>query len=118
MSGLVTMGSISFDIAFVAGKNRVPYPAAGNRHFLITDIARSFPKRYFCELKRADSLAATYESTPSLDKRVPFSDSVIAVFEADDIILAKILTNLHLDDLYWFIASIGQSMFALDRNIR
>ena len=34
-SGLVSTGSISFGIALVAGKNLVPYPAAGNRHFFI-----------------------------------------------------------------------------------
>lgn len=112
------MGSISFGIAFVAGKNRVPYPAAGNRHFLITDIAQSFPKRYFCELKKAGSLAAHYESSPSMNRIVSSSDSVIAVFEADDIILAKIPAYLNLDDLYRFITSISQSMFAPDRNIR
>ena len=37
-NGLVKTGSISFGIALVAGKNLVPYPAAGNRHFLICDI--------------------------------------------------------------------------------
>jgi hypothetical protein len=46
------MGSISFGMAFVAGKNRVPYPAAGNRHFLITGIAQSFRNRYFFEFKK------------------------------------------------------------------
>ena len=111
------MGSISFGIALVAGKNRVPYPAAGNRHFLITDIAQSFLERVFCEFKKAGSLAAAYESTLNLDEIVPFSDSVVAVFEADDIILAKIFTNLNLDDLYWFITGIGQPMFATDRYI-
>jgi hypothetical protein len=30
MSGLSTIGSISFGLALVAGKNRVPRPATGN----------------------------------------------------------------------------------------
>jgi hypothetical protein len=34
-SGLVNTGNISLGMALVAGKNRVPYPAAGNKHFLI-----------------------------------------------------------------------------------
>jgi hypothetical protein len=34
-SGLLRIGSISFGTAFVAGRNRVPNPAAGNRHLLI-----------------------------------------------------------------------------------
>src|SRR4026207_572561 len=33
MSGLSTSGSISFGCAFVAGRNRVPRPAAGNTAF-------------------------------------------------------------------------------------
>ena len=40
--GLVRIGSISFGIALVAGKNRVPYPAAGKRHFLINFITYIF----------------------------------------------------------------------------
>ena len=36
--GFVRIGSISFGTALVAGRNRVPYPAAGKRHFLINDI--------------------------------------------------------------------------------
>ncbi len=36
MTGLSTTGSISFGIAFVAGRKRVPNPAAGNTAFLIT----------------------------------------------------------------------------------
>jgi hypothetical protein len=35
MAGLSTTGSISFGIAFVAGKNRVPSPAAGITAFVI-----------------------------------------------------------------------------------
>jgi hypothetical protein len=35
MVGLSTMGSISFGCAFVAGKNRVPKPAAGMTAFVI-----------------------------------------------------------------------------------
>src|SRR5437867_40956 len=33
MTGLSTSGSISFGCAFVAGRNRVPHPAAGNTAF-------------------------------------------------------------------------------------
>jgi hypothetical protein len=33
--GLVSIGSISLGAAFVAGRKRVPYPAAGKRHLLI-----------------------------------------------------------------------------------
>jgi hypothetical protein len=33
MSGLSTIGSISFGMAFVAGKKRVPRPATGNMAF-------------------------------------------------------------------------------------
>jgi hypothetical protein len=35
MAGLSTTGSISFGMAFVAGKNRVPSPAAGITAFVI-----------------------------------------------------------------------------------
>ena len=118
MRGLVTIGSISFGIAFVAGKNRVPYPAAGNKHFLITDMARSFPKRVFGELLKAVSIAVTCESTSSLGYIDQFSDPVIAVFETDNIILAKIFTHLNLDDFYWLVTGIGQSMFTPNWNIR
>ncbi|AAP77176.1 hypothetical protein HH_0579 [Helicobacter hepaticus ATCC 51449] len=31
----MSMGNISLGIAFVAGKNLVPYPAAGKRHLFI-----------------------------------------------------------------------------------
>jgi hypothetical protein len=34
-NGLVKIGSISLGTALVAGKKRVPYPAAGNKHFFI-----------------------------------------------------------------------------------
>jgi len=118
MRGLVTIGSISFGIAFVAGKNRVPYPAAGNRHFLMTDIAQGFRKRVFRELKKAISLIAASESTSSFGYIDPFSDPVIAVFETDDIVLSKIFTNLNFNDFYRFSTGIGQSMFTSDRNIR
>ena len=101
------MGSISFGIALVAGKNRVPYPAAGNRHFLITDITQSFRKWYFCEFEKAVSLAENRESTSSLDYRDSFSDSITAIFETDDIILAKIVANLNLNDFDWLITGIG-----------
>jgi hypothetical protein len=33
MRGFETIGIISLGMAFVAGKKRVPYPAAGNKHF-------------------------------------------------------------------------------------
>jgi hypothetical protein len=36
--GLVRIGSISFGIDLVAGKKRVPYPAAGKRQILIEDF--------------------------------------------------------------------------------
>jgi hypothetical protein len=35
IKGLVSIGSISLGTALVAGKKRVPKPAAGKRHFLI-----------------------------------------------------------------------------------
>src|SRR5258708_39744605 len=38
MSGLSTSGSISLGCAFVAGRNRVPNPAAGNTAFLTLGI--------------------------------------------------------------------------------
>ncbi|WP_321791756.1 hypothetical protein [Burkholderia pyrrocinia] len=45
MSGLSTTGSISFGLALVAGKNRVPRPATGNTAFvtfnMISDSIRS-----------------------------------------------------------------------------
>ena len=47
MVGLSTMGSISFGVAFVAGRKRVPYPAAGITAFrigcLVIYIAPRFP---------------------------------------------------------------------------
>src|SRR6185369_2771175 len=39
--GMSTMGSISFGIAFVAGRNRVPSPAAGMTAFRMLTPARS-----------------------------------------------------------------------------
>jgi hypothetical protein len=42
MSGLLTIGNISLGIDFVAGRNRVPYPAAGNRHFLMLVMTSLF----------------------------------------------------------------------------
>src|SRR5215510_12659948 len=36
MSGLSTIGSISFGLALVAGRNRVPRPATGNTAVLIS----------------------------------------------------------------------------------
>ena len=33
--GLLSIGSISLGIALVAGRKRVPYPAAGKRHLFI-----------------------------------------------------------------------------------
>jgi hypothetical protein len=39
MSGLSTTGSISFGLALVAGRNRVPRPATGNTAVLITVFA-------------------------------------------------------------------------------
>ena len=33
--GFVSIGSISLGTALVAGRKRVPYPAAGNKHLLI-----------------------------------------------------------------------------------
>src|SRR5688500_13939133 len=44
MIGLSTRGSISFGWAFVAGRNRVPRPAAGKTAFLTTD---GIPQSYF-----------------------------------------------------------------------
>src|ERR1700683_4677339 len=44
MMGLSTSGSISFGCALVAGKNRVPRPAAGNtalRTFMVIDTRQS-----------------------------------------------------------------------------
>jgi hypothetical protein len=38
MTGLSTIGSISFGCAFVAGRKRVPNPAAGMIHFVIFHI--------------------------------------------------------------------------------
>jgi hypothetical protein len=38
MSGLSTTGSISFGLALVAGKKRVPRPATGNTAVRITDF--------------------------------------------------------------------------------
>src|SRR6185436_2922355 len=38
ISGLSTIGSISFGLAFVAGRNRVPSPATGNTAFVIFRI--------------------------------------------------------------------------------
>jgi hypothetical protein len=35
INGFVRTGNISLGIALVAGKKRVPYPAAGKRHFEI-----------------------------------------------------------------------------------
>ena len=43
MVGLSTMGSISFGMAFVAGRNRVPNPAAGMTAFLMCFIVTPFP---------------------------------------------------------------------------
>ena len=40
--GLVNIGSISLGTALVAGRNRVPQPAAGKRHFLIIFLLLSF----------------------------------------------------------------------------
>src|SRR5512141_1813690 len=42
ISGLSTMGSISFGLALVAGRNRVPSPATGNTAFVILRIATPF----------------------------------------------------------------------------
>ena len=42
--GLSTIGNISFAIAFVAGKNLVPNPAAGITAFLTFIYIRSFKK--------------------------------------------------------------------------
>src|SRR6185295_232794 len=39
ISGLSTIGSISFGLALVAGRNRVPSPATGNTAFVIFRIA-------------------------------------------------------------------------------
>src|SRR5882757_11107417 len=41
ISGLSTTGSISFGLALVAGRNRVPRPATGNTAFVIFRIAGS-----------------------------------------------------------------------------
>jgi hypothetical protein len=38
MSGLSTTGSISFGLALVAGRKRVPRPATGNTAVRITDL--------------------------------------------------------------------------------
>jgi hypothetical protein len=40
MRGLSTTGIISFGLALVAGKNRLPKPATGNTAFVIARIAR------------------------------------------------------------------------------
>src|SRR5712672_2009573 len=42
MTGLSTSGSISFGCAFVAGRNRVPRPAAGKTAFRIGDVLEFF----------------------------------------------------------------------------
>src|SRR3990172_9099300 len=42
INGLSTTGSISFGLALVAGRNRVPMPATGNTALVITFIATSF----------------------------------------------------------------------------
>ncbi len=39
ISGLSTIGSISFGLALVAGRKRVPRPATGNTAFVIFRIA-------------------------------------------------------------------------------
>jgi hypothetical protein len=49
--GLSTIGNISFGIAFVWGKNRVPKPAAGITAFLILPIMQ--PSFLIKVLKRA-----------------------------------------------------------------
>jgi hypothetical protein len=41
MAGRSTTGSISFGIAFVAGRNRVPSPAAGMTAFVMWVTMRS-----------------------------------------------------------------------------
>ena len=50
MSGLSTTGIISFGLALVAGKNRLPKPATGNTAFVIARITR------FLDLNDTESL--------------------------------------------------------------
>jgi hypothetical protein len=40
--GLLIIGSISLGTAFVAGRKRVPNPAAGKRHLLIINFYKGF----------------------------------------------------------------------------
>ena len=119
MSDLVVMSCVFYAIALLAFKKRILYPSAENRHFLITDIARDFLKKgVSSEQMKVVILDPTPESKYSLNYIDPFSDPVISIFKADDIILSKILTSLNLDNLYRLITGIGKSMLTSDRDIR
>ena len=57
MTGLSTIGSISFGCTFVAGRNRVPNPAAGITAFLIMLLFFFGGGRYNSDRLRAEHLA-------------------------------------------------------------
>src|SRR5512134_2943706 len=60
MSGLSTIGIISFGLALVAGRKRLPKPATGNTAFVIVRIAISslqqLPQTRFVEHRDAERL--------------------------------------------------------------
>src|SRR6516165_12427687 len=62
MAGLSTTGSISFGVAFVAGRNLVPRPAAGTTAF-VTRMGRTLDGRWSAP-EADDGLATTTPRTP------------------------------------------------------
>jgi hypothetical protein len=81
-------------MALVAGRNRVPYPAAGKRHFLIVVIV--FP---LAVMSLAQSTA-------------------IQILETLDIVFSEVTTHLDFDDLNRFGPLIAQPVLAALGNER
>ena len=81
------MGSISFGIAFVAGKNRVPYPAAGNKHLVSISYRLSVDRSLKYNAFTKKQILRDLES---------FSTTVL-VIEPQNIIFFQIKTRLNFD---------------------
>src|SRR5438270_2382249 len=66
ISGLSTMGSISFGLAFVTGRNRLPSPATGNTAFVtLRNVIEEFLQLSFIENRHAE-VARTIELRPGV----------------------------------------------------
>src|SRR3982751_5710793 len=79
MSGLSTTGSISFGLALVTGRNRLPRPATGKTAFLSLPYMRSHSLQEFGELRLVEDRDGELARLVELAARLAARDHVVGV---------------------------------------